>query len=58
MACLTEPDEKIRLASLYQAKIFRKNLDSEYKARDAMNLIKCFTMLLIAYTQRFKPYFV
>ena len=35
MACLTEPDEKIRLATLYQAKILRKNLDSELKARDA-----------------------
>ena len=35
MACLTEPDEKIRLALLYQAKILRKNLDSELKARDA-----------------------
>ena len=58
MACLTEPDGKTRLATLYQAKIFRKNLDSELKARDAMNLIKCFAVLLIAYTQRFKPYFV
>ena len=47
MACLTEPDGKIRLAALYQAKILRKNLDSEIKARDAMNLIKCFTVLLL-----------
>ena len=35
MACLTEPDEKIRLATLYQAKILRKNLNSELKARNA-----------------------
>ena len=40
MACLTEPDEKIRLAILHQAKILRKNLDSEIKARDAIYLMK------------------
>ena len=39
IACLTEPDGKIRLATLYQAKILRKNLDSEIKARDAISLI-------------------
>ena len=35
MACLTKPDGKIRLATLYQAKVLRKNLDSELKVRDA-----------------------
>ena len=35
MACLTEADGKIRLATLYQAKVLRKNLVSELKARDA-----------------------
>ena len=41
MACLTEPDGQIRLATLYQAKVLRKNLASELKARDA-ELIKQF----------------
>ena len=35
MACLTEPDGQIRLATLYQAKVLRKNLASELKVRDA-----------------------
>ena len=40
MACLTEPNGRTRLASLYQAKILRKNLDSELKAWDATDLMK------------------
>ena len=55
MACLTD---KMRLATFYQAKILRKKLDSEIKARDATNLMKCFTVHKhkVAYTQSFKPY--
>ena len=35
MSCLIDPDGNVRLATLYQAKMLRKNLDSEIKARDA-----------------------
>ena len=35
IACLTKPDGNVRLATLYHAKMLRKNLDSELKARDA-----------------------
>ena len=35
IACLTESDGKVRLAILYQAKMYRETLASELKARDA-----------------------
>ena len=38
IACLTEPGGKVRLAILYQAKMYRKTLFSELKARSAQNI--------------------
>ena len=38
MVFLTEPDGKIRLAALYQAKLLRKILNSELKVRSAQIL--------------------
>ena len=35
VACLIEPDGRIRLTTLYHAKVLRKNLNSEIQARDA-----------------------
>ena len=38
MACLTKSDGQVRLAILYKAKIYRKTLGAELKARSAQNI--------------------
>ena len=54
IACLTEPDGRVRLATLYQAKMLRKNLDSELKDWDTTNLMKL--LLIFALILSFNPF--
>ena len=44
ISCLTKSDGKVRLAILYQAKMYRKALASELKARDAKNMSQIHTI--------------